>query len=627
MNMFRGLMAVGAAAVVCFSCASVGRLEGGDYDEEPPVLLSANPQEGALNNDKQKIVLTFDEYIKLDKPNEKVIISPPQIQAPEIKANGKKVIVNFNDTLVPDATYTIDFSDAIQDNNEGNPLEAFTYSFSTGDHIDTLAIAGKLLNASNLEPVKGMLVGVYADLEDSVFTTRQFDRVGRTDSKGYFSIRGVAPGRYRIYALQDGDQNYYYSQRSEAIAFFDSIIVPSSELRTRMDTTWVDSLTVDTIQEVEYTYFLPDNIFLRSFSEVSANQRLARSERLLFKKFSLYFTADQDTLPQIEGIGFDATDAFVVDRPTTLNDTLDYWIKDSLIYQKDTLMLKVSYLYTDSLDNLSPKTDTLRLISREKRADASKDSSKKKKNDDEEEETVLRPDPLDVSVYAPSSLDIYDYLSFSLKEPLGAYDSTMFHLQEKVDTLYEDVACDLQMNPTDVKVLELYADWKEGTSYRLVVDSTAIRGLYGLVSDKIEKQFTIKKLEEYGQVFFNVQNAYPGSFVELLDTSDKVVRSVKLEDGRADFYYLTPGKYGARLIEDLNENGVWDTGNFKEHIQPEMVLYYPQIIEFKANFDVVQDWDVNAKAIDEQKPEEMKKQKPEEKVRKSRNQDRRANGL
>lgn len=180
--LFHRLLGAVAIVAVLYSCASIGRLEGGPIDETPPRFVAGSPLPGALHNKKKKIVIEFDEFIKLDKANEKVVISPPQVQQPEIKSNGKKVVITLQDTLKTNTTYTVDFADAIQDNNEGNPLEAFTYTFSTGAELDSMAIAGTLLEASNLEPVKGMLVGLHANLADSAFTTLPFDRVGRTDS-------------------------------------------------------------------------------------------------------------------------------------------------------------------------------------------------------------------------------------------------------------------------------------------------------------------------------------------------------------------------------------------------------------------------------------------------------------
>ena len=231
----RRLLGAAVSVAVLYSCASVGRLEGGPIDEEPPRFVTGSPLPGALHNKKSKISIEFDEFIKLEKANEKVVISPPQVQQPEIKANGKRVVVNLQDTLKANTTYTIDFADAIQDNNEGNPMQGFTYTFSTGAELDSMAIAGTLLDASNLEPVKGVLVGLHANLADSAFTTLPFDRVGRTDSRGQFSIRGVSPGKYRIYALMDADQNFKFSQPTEVIAFNDSVIIPSMERHMRQD--------------------------------------------------------------------------------------------------------------------------------------------------------------------------------------------------------------------------------------------------------------------------------------------------------------------------------------------------------------------------------------------------------
>ena len=199
----RKVLPVVTLGAMLYSCASIGRPDGGPYDETPPRFIGSTPAAGALNNERTKISLMFDEFIKLEKATEKVVVSPPQIQQPEIKASGKRIQVNLLDSLKPNTTYTIDFSDAIVDNNEGNPLGNFAFTFSTGTEIDTMEVAGTMLDASNLEPIKGMLVGLHSNLNDSAFNKLPFDRVARTDSRGRFSIRGVAPGKYRIYGLMD----------------------------------------------------------------------------------------------------------------------------------------------------------------------------------------------------------------------------------------------------------------------------------------------------------------------------------------------------------------------------------------------------------------------------------------
>lgn len=635
--LFRRLLGGVAIAAALYSCASVGRIEGGPYDETPPRFISGTPTPGALHHNKNKLSIEFDEFIKLDKPNEKIVISPPQVQQPEVKSNGKKVVITLQDTLKPNTTYTFDFGDAIQDNNEGNPLENFFYSFSTGDRLDSMAVAGTVLNAANLEPVKGMLVGLHANLADSAFTKLPFERVGRTDSRGHFSIRGVAPGKYRIYALQDADQNFVYSQPTEVIAFNDSIIIPSMEERMRQDTTWIDSLTVDTIVERQYTHYLPDDVLLRAFKELSFSQRFLKAERLTPEKFSLYFTAPADTLPLLKGLNFNEEDAFVIEQPTGRNDTIHYWIKDSLLYKQDSLKMSITYLYTDSLKQLVPRTDTLNVLAKltydkqqkqkqEAKEKEQKEREKKKKKLKEGE--VEEPEPtefLAVDVYAPSAIDVYDYLTLSFTEPVASVDTTAFHLKLKVDSLWQDIPFDFMRDSLDLKRYNLFAEWTPGESYTFEVDSTAIRGLYGLFSDKIKKDFKAKKLEEYGQIFFNVHGADSLAFVELLDGQDKVLRTVPVVDGKADFYFLNPGKYGARLINDTNGNGVWDTGNYAGKRQPEMVYYYPMVLELKANFDLTQEWDIKAKSLDRQKPDELKKQKPDEdKKKQNRNKNNRS---
>lgn len=636
----RKLLGAVVIGVALYSCASVGRIEGGPIDETPPHFIAGNPAPGALHTKKNKISIEFDEFIKLDKPNEKVVISPPQVQQPEIKASGKKVVITLQDTLKANTTYTFDFGDAIQDNNEGNPLENFSYSFSTGQNLDSMAVAGTVLNAANLEPVKGMLVGLHANLEDSAFTKLPFERVGRTDSRGRFSIRGVAPGKYRIYALQDADQNFAFSQPSEILAFNDSIIIPSMEERLRQDTTWVDSLTVDTIVERKFTYFLPDDVLLRSFKEQYFSQRFIKAERLTPEKFSLYFSAPADTLPLLKGLNFDEQDAFIIEQTTGRNDTIHYWIKDSLIYKQDSLKLSMTYLAPDSLKRLVPRTDTLNILPKlsyakqqkqkeEAKEKERKDREKKKKKSDKDKEEPEPTEFLPVEVYAPSAMDVYDYITLTFTEPVASIDTAAFHLKLKVDSLWQDVAFDFEHDSIDLKRYNIYAEWTPGESYTFEVDSASIYGLYGLHADKVKKEFKAKKLDEYGQIFFNVHGADSLAFVELLDGQDKVLRTVPVIDGKADFYFLNPGKYGARLINDTNGNGIWDTGNYAEKRQPEMVFYYPMVLELKANFDLTQDWDVLAKPLDKQKPEELKKQKPDEdkknKNRNSRNNSRSGN--
>ena len=197
---YNAALAIWAFAALS-GCAAIGNPDGGPYDETPPKITNTHPENGATGYDGHKVTIDFNEFIKLENANEKVVISPPQIEQPEIKVVGKKIQVELFDSLKPNTTYSIDFADGIVDNNEGNPLGDYCFRFSTGDAIDTLEVSGYVLNAEDLEPIKGITVGLHSDLSDSAFITKPFERVSRTDGDGHFTIRGIAPGTYRIYFL------------------------------------------------------------------------------------------------------------------------------------------------------------------------------------------------------------------------------------------------------------------------------------------------------------------------------------------------------------------------------------------------------------------------------------------
>lgn len=601
------MLGVTAMVATLWSCASQGTPDGGPLDETPPRFIASVPAAGAINNTRKKITLEFDEFIKLEKASEKVVVSPPQLQQPEIKPNGKKITINLLDSLKANTTYTIDFSDAIVDNNEGNPLGNFAFTFSTGAAIDTMEVSGTVLDASNLEPVKGILVGLHSNLADSAFTKLPFDRVARTDSRGRFNIRGVAAGKYRIFGLTDTDQNFAYTQKNEVLAFNDSLVIPRFEERIRQDTMWVDSLTYDTIVEKKFTYYLPDNVILRSFKEPVLSQYLVKKERLTPQKFSLYYSAPAESLPVLKGLNFDEKDAFIIEK-TLHNDTIHYWLKDSLLYKKDTLAMSINYLYTDTLNKLVPRTDTLKLAAKQ----VKKEEPKKKKKKDEPEPTVF----LQANPHIPSAMDVYDFISLTFAEPLERFDTAAIHLRQKVDTLWKDVSFEIEQDSLNGRRYNFYYDWEPAVEYEFAVDSMAFHSIYGLFTDKIKQNIKVRSLDEYGAIYFNVAGADSLAFIELLDPQDKVVRRIRVNDRRAEFYYLNPGKYTARLVNDTNGNGVWDPGNYGEDRQPEMVYYYPQMLDLKALWELEQDWNVNALPLDKQKLDELKKQKPDEEKKK-----------
>lgn len=617
-----------------YACASTGMPDGGPYDETPPKFVRATPEPNATNNQRKKISIEFDEFIKLDKPSEKVIISPPQKEAPEVKVSGKKVLVEFFDTLQENTTYTVDFGDAIVDNNEDNPLGNFAYAFSTGEHIDTMEVSGTVLNAQDLEPVKGIQVGLHKDLSDTAFTKLPFVRISRTDSRGHFTIRGVAPGKYRIYALMDGNQNYLFDSKTEAIAWQDSLVIPSMAPAVRQDTVWneLDTLAYDTIYEVHYTRFMPDDIILRSFKEENPMQYLMKSEREQLNRFSLYFSAKSDTLPTIKGLDFDEKDAFVIES-NARHDTIRYWIKDTMLCERDTLTFQMDYFATDTLGQLVPKTDTLRMmnkINRERRLamaeEARKKEEKERKKREKRGDTIkAEPKFFAMNVDAPSSLDINRNITLKFEEPVESIDTSAIHMAVMVDSVWQDIPFIFMADSVAPRQYQILADWQPGQEYQLKIDSLAIKGIYGLYTNKVENKLKVKTLEEYGTLYLNISGAGPHAVVQLLNSSDAVVRQQPVTDKRTcDFYFLQPStKYYIRLFNDDNNNGIWDTGNYGEKRQPEEVFYFPKVWEMKANFEFEENWDLHATPPDRQKLDEIKKQKPEEaKKIKDRNKER-----
>ena len=622
-------IALVSVIIAMYACASMGTPDGGPEDYDPPKFVRSTPEPNAINYNKKKVTIEFDEFIKLEKASEKVIISPPQAEAPEVRASGKKVIVQFQDSIKQDITYTIDFGDAIVDNNANNPLGQFTFAFSTGNTVDTMAVSGTVLNAENLEPIKGIQVGLHKNLNDSAFVKLPFDRISRTDSRGRFTIRGVAPGKYRIYALMDGNQNYFFDSKTEQIAWSDSLIVPSMEPAVRQDTVWnpLDTAKIDTIKTINYTRFLPDNIMLRAFKEENDFQYLQKSERPKTNQFSIYFSAKNKELPAVKGLDFDEQKLIV--EANSRKDSLLYWITDTVLCERDTLTLQLDYWATDTLKQLVPKTDTLRFVNkipRERRLAMLEEEMKKKEK--ERKKRARKGDTLSVetkflsiNVDAPSSLDLNRNITVSFDEPITSIDTAAIHMAHKVDTVWQDIPFLFVADTIAPRRYEILADWKPGDEYRLNIDSLAFQGVYGLRTDKVEKSLKVKTLEDYGTLYLNITGAGPHAIVQLLNSSDAVIRQQPVTDkGTCDFYFLQPStKYYIRLFNDSNNNGKWDTGSYEQKLQAEEVYYFPKIWEMKANFEFEENWDINAKPLDQQKLDEIKKQKPEDdKKRKER---------
>lgn len=613
------LLSVACIAIV--SCARMGQPDGGWYDETPPVITRTTPQDQGVNVRQKKLVIYFDEYIQVDNPTEKVVISPPQIEQPEIKSSGKKIEVELKDSLMQNTTYTVDFSDAITDNNENNPLGNYTYTFSTGDHIDTLEVAGYVLNAKDLEPIKGILVGLYSDLSDTAFTTKPMLRVSRTDSRGRFVIKGIAPGSYRIYALQDADNNYIFSQKSEQIAFSHDIIVPTFKPDIRQDTTWLDSLHIDTIRRVPYTHFLPDDITLRAFTETQTDRYLVKSERTEPDRFTLFFSYGDSLLPAIRGLNFNSDGAFVTEL-SEKRDTITYWLRDTMLVNQDTLRMELKYMATDTLGVLRMQTDTLDMLAKvpyERRlklqADAYEEWKKKQekaKKRGKPYDSIMAPPMLEPQYMVNSEPDPDQNITITMPTPLQKADTSRIHLYSKHDTLWYRAPYVFRPKKGQNRVYELLGEWRPGIEYSLEIDSMAFTDIYGKTSAAFKQGFKVKTDDQYATVMFDITGmADTTVVVQLLNTSDEMVKETSTNNGRVEFFYVKPGTYYARMFIDSNKNGVWDTGDYTADRQAETTYYYPEKLECKEKWDMTLTWNPTSRILFKQKPMEITKQKPE----------------
>lgn len=619
-------------AIVC-SCAKMGQPDGGWYDETPPAIVRTSPADQGVNIKAKKINIYFNEYIQVDNPTEKVVISPPQIEQAEIKPSGKKIEVELKDSLKPNTTYTIDFSDAISDNNENNPLGNYTFTFSTGDHIDTMQVAGYVLNAENLEPIKGILVGLYNNLSDTIFTKEPMLRVSRTDSRGHFVIKGVAPGDYRIYALQDADNNYYFNQKSEQLAFTHDIITPTFKPDIRQDTLWRDSLHIDSIARVPYTHFLPDDIVLRAFTEVQTDRYLIKSERNEPDHFTLFFSYGDSLLPQIRGLNFNEHDAFITEL-SEKRDTITYWLRDTMLVNQDTLRMELKYMATDTLGVLRLQTDTMDILSKqpyEKRMKQKQDKYEewKKKQErakkrDKPYETEMPAELLEPKYNVASEPDPDQNITIEMPAPLAKVDTSCVHLYSKYDTLWYRSPFVLRPKEGVNRTYELLGEWRPGIEYSLEIDTMAFTDIYGKTTAPFKQGFKVKTEDSYATLMFDITGmADTTVVVQLLNTSDAMVKETSTTNGRAEFYYIKPGTYYARMYVDSNKNGNWDTGDYAADRQAETTYYYPEKIECKEKWDLTLTWNPMSRSLDRQKPLEITKQKPEkEKTIKRRNQER-----
>ena len=637
------LVAIGALLV---ACASIGSPEGGPRDYTPPQVVKTSPKTGSVNFKGNKVEITFDEIVNLKDQQKKVVVSPAPRTQPLIRAVGKKLTVEFRDELEENTTYVIDFSNAIEDNNESNQLDGYTFVFSTGDEIDTLAISGIVLRANDLEPMQHVLVGVHSNLDDTAFTHVPLERVCRTNDRGLFTLQGLKPGNYHVFALNDMDGDYRMA-RSEDIAFMDEVIVPTTGQYTSQDTVFTFDRKVDTVVTADHTLFLPNDLLLCMFNEGYRSHYVKQTSRPEDNKLHVLFGAPNDTLPGIEVLRptDHAVDWYRVERRAE-NDSIIYWITDSAMIATDTIIVAMTYLRTDTADRLQQVTDTIRFGYRKPNAQIKEEQQKQKEREErakrleqllekqekaivqgkelaegelEELKELQRSDPdeirnIGMDLTKNGAFDVGDSIILKFDAPIAAIDPAGVKLEIKRDSLWVRYPGVLpQFEPVDDCSPLFY--WMPFTvlpdsTYRLTIDSAAVSSVYGLHNKRLVKEFKVNGLEEYANLYFSV-NVKGGAFVELLGSGEKVERTVAVSNGEFEFLNVKPGFYYLRLVIDSNGNGKWDTGNYAQHLQPEEVYYYPKKLRLRRNWDMDETWNIYETALDLQKHDDIKRNKPE----------------
>ena len=593
------------SALLAQRCANAVAPTGGPQDTMPPVVVDAVPENRNINFIGKKIEITFDEYITLENANQNVLISPPLNEKPDIKLHNKTVVVKFKEDLAPNTTYTINFGSSIKDLHEGNPFKDYVYSFSTGEFIDTLSIAGTILNAEDKKPVENAYVSLYAsdrDNLDSLPLSAKPNYISKTDKEGKFRLEGLADQKYLVFALKDVNSNLYFDLPNEEVAFLDTLVPASypwtAPKQQALDSTLVDSLTmqVDTLAMDTLANYLDTlvnimdsvvfetetitmydqnalNLTLYMFTEVDSTQVLL--EKKLVEEGLLRFVFRHP-----------AKDAAVM-TPEMLPDTFNLIPLHSTAYDtvwwyftpnvKDSIWVQVKY---DTIINDSSRYS---LKFKDKNARNKKPENLKITN----------------NLLARNGLIPENDLVLRFSEPIVKYqmrDSAVF--KRDTITFYDRLA----FEPADEYGLKyrLTTPFSADSSYSFMVPDSVFFGIRGRTNGPIKVDFHVLKDDEYGNIYITVipPDGMKQVIVQLIDESEKVLKQeIITRKQEVMFEYLMPANYKLRAILDADGNGKWSTGNYHRHTLPETVLEYKDSLELKAGWDIdLEDpWNMNLK--------------------------------
>ena len=523
--------------IILFGCAKRGTPTGGPKDSIPPVLVNASPKLNSINFDSEEIKLTFDEWIKLDKVQEQLIISPPlEKSSYEIKPLSgvtKKVFLNFLDSLAPETTYTINFGNSIKDNNENNPLTFFSYTFSTGETIDSLYIRGNTKDAFSQESDEFISLQLYrvdSLFKDSIIFQNKPTYISNTLDSTNYKFQNLKEGKYLLIALKDVDNNYFFDPFYDKIGFLDSLI----------------TLPRDSIIDLK--------LFKEETEIIWDKPHFINSEKI---GFGYYGKLDLDKIKIESNIPDSVNYVFIKEKET---DTLNLWLS------------KNSF---DSLNFSLIETDTIKLTT--VKFDRKRDSL---------------IDSLNISSKTVNVIHLKESFKISSNIPLNKIEDSLITIRD-IDSLIipfttsindrlDEVDIDFEVSPSD--------------DYSIFIKPRAIKDIRGTENDTLQFNVVSQTLEDYGNVFLDVIANNDSKYIlHLLDSNSNIIREFKNVNSLSTyiFDYIRPGKYTFRLIEDLNSNDLWDTGNYLKQVQPEPVYYFPSELDVRANWDLNETFNLN----------------------------------
>ena len=573
------------AMMFSHSCANTTTPpSGGPKDTIPPLLTEIYPLPGAINVpvSKTELKMKFNEYVVV-KDQKSLFLSPPMEKAPKYKIQGKSVIVYFEEPLDSGKTYTLDVTNAIVDNNEGNKFPGYTLVFSTGDRIDSMLVTGIVQDCNTLLPLKGATVMLYKDQADSAIFQSRPDAAVKTDDWGFFCLRNIQDTVYRMYALWDENNNNKYDPESEKVAFIDSLIRPvtivSDSLPEIMKYDMKDTINC-LARKQEYE--------LNIFQEKPSTQMIVNKERVGDRTAYITFMAPY---AQVDSIWIKGVPADKIIKQFNLQqDSLEIWVNDPKP-QPDTMVLNVKYMKTDSLGLLNSFVEQIRLP--KPKQGVGKSSKKNIKKEDTTAVVTITAKPETVEQYGfvmefkyPLVEDGFDSLSFRYLNPKQQEFKVKYTVEKDTLNLRKFV-----VRP-EVEMLP-------GYEYFLKVPHRKFKDINGFYNDSTEVKVSLPKDDKLSTMSLALSNVHNKYIVDLLNEKrDKVIRSYIIDkDTTLPFPYLKAGKYSIRITEDINRNGMVDTGILLEHKQPEKVRYYkltegtflidiPEMTELEQNIDL-----------------------------------------